>query len=223
MARRTSGHENVKYVFSCLDAYSKKVWLFALRSKSAEEVAQNLINLLLSFVAGLQSFCDNAKELTGQVMQEVSKAFNCDLMHTLVYSPRANSVERFHADLHQTLTKCLDQHANWPLLLKMVDNAHNSSVSSVNQFCPDEIFFGRRLPTVVETLLSYPHQNEKPHGQYMAETMDRMRLVYDVALQNLRRTAQVNQSIYNRLCQIPEFQIVSDRGRNLVIFTSRQV
>jgi hypothetical protein len=39
----------VKYILSIMDIFSRFVWLRPLRSKSAEEVAQHLLNVFLEF------------------------------------------------------------------------------------------------------------------------------------------------------------------------------
>jgi hypothetical protein len=54
IAKRTPQHENFKYILSSLDSYSRKLWLFPLRSKSAEEIAQNLTKLFRFLVRNIQ-------------------------------------------------------------------------------------------------------------------------------------------------------------------------
>jgi hypothetical protein len=150
-------------------------------------------------------------------MDELAKTFGCRLLNTLVYGPRSNCVERKNADLHRVMTKCLENHADWPLMFATVEHAVNTSVSKTTGYTPNEIFFGRKLPSVMEQLSCFPSQISNSYGDFMTETVERMRVVYDQVTRNLRLVAETNESTYHRLRHNQTYEV----GQTVLLFIPR--
>ena len=118
-----------RFIFNYQDHFTKFVWLRALKTKRAEEVASQLIEVfsILGPPAILQS--DNGREFTNSVISELKMLWPTVLI--INGRPRhpqsQGSIERTHEDLKPMINSwCTENKTkDWPTALKFVTLAKN--------------------------------------------------------------------------------------------------
>jgi transposase InsO family protein len=86
-----------RYILSSQDAFSRKVWLRPLVTKSIQEVAKNLVSMFSSDGVPLELYHDQGKQFQSKVMKELAETFGRRQATTMVYHPRSNKIERCHS------------------------------------------------------------------------------------------------------------------------------
>ena len=107
-----------KYIVSFVDWYSGWPEAFAVPDKSAETIANLIIEEIYPRHGSvLELVCDNGTENINRVVRETLQYLNIKQTATSYYRPQANSkVERFHRTLNDVLSKKLqDSLSTWDL------------------------------------------------------------------------------------------------------------
>lgn len=193
------GNRDFSYVLSAQDAFSKKLFLYKLKSKRAEEVASKLIQLFLSHGFWTEVHSDSGGEFRCQIMNELVKCFGSYQSFNLFYTPRENLAERCHSVIHRGITKCLEDQAHWPLMLPVIEASYNGSVHQSHQFSPNEVFYGRQIPNSLQALLIHGDPDvQQTQGEFMSKMTKSIRELHQQVLVNLKRTATNNEMRYNK-------------------------
>lgn len=205
------------YILSAMDCFSKKIWLFPLRSREASEIAEHIVFIFLTEGPFQVLFCDNGKELVGRVLSGICDVFGTSRSQSLFYSPRQNPVEKFHRNLHQLLTRSLVGHKDWSRLLLGIQCAYNNTQNSVTKYTPNFLHSGRHTATYTSALLAAPEQIDETYGQFAARISDDLQRAFKITHDNLKKAATLNQERYNRHKKPPEFV----QGQTVLLFSPR--
>ena len=145
-----------KYVLTCLDAHSRFVQFFPLKTKTAEEVAKTLVHCLFA-VYGLPEriVSDNGKEFVSKLNQALAGELGIRLENVAPYHPAGNGrVERVHRTFGEALRALRVDKKNWSLFVNFAAFAINTSWNRIVQNTPFYLMFGRNPRTPVHALLS---------------------------------------------------------------------
>ncbi|MCG8049023.1 MAG: reverse transcriptase domain-containing protein, partial [Candidatus Thiodiazotropha endolucinida] len=95
-----------RYIVGFIDLYSGYPEAFAVPDKSADNIAQLLIDEIFPrYGSVLEIVTDNGSENVNRVMRETLEALNINHVRTSIYHPQSNSkIEKFHATLHDILS-----------------------------------------------------------------------------------------------------------------------
>jgi hypothetical protein len=141
--KSAEGHSYI-LVYICLA--TRFTWLFALKDKKSETVADCIISIHLPFgnVKVLQT--DNGKEFKNRILQNVAKINEFEFRTISSYHSQGNgSVERRNRDVSTILKKvCSNDFFRWHQLLGLVSYYVNIAVSSRTKTSPFILMFGRR-------------------------------------------------------------------------------
>ena len=85
------------YILTCMDWFSKKLWAYALKDRSARSIAECLHHLFTTFEHFAEIHSDNAQEMRSAVVQQLCKSFNVAQTFTVPYTARQNNIERIIA------------------------------------------------------------------------------------------------------------------------------
>ena len=106
--------------------------------------------------------------------------------------------------------------------MPFVVSCFNNTVNKSTGFSPNFLHYSRPVGTLQHALMSTDEEILKnvPHGQFLADSFQRMRFAYDITQRNLKRQAEYNERHYNRfrkpIGHIPE-------GTQVLIFSCRRV
>ena len=154
-----------KYIIAFVDWYSGWPEAFAVPDKTAETVADLIIDQIFPrFGSCLQLVSDYGTENVNKVVRETLERLKIDHVTTSVYHPQSNAkVERFHRILHDILAKKVaDNPQTWDLNLNQALAAIRFNVSESLKFSPFYLLYNRDVVLPVDNIL-------KPRRKYLGE------------------------------------------------------
>ncbi|MCG8078877.1 MAG: DDE-type integrase/transposase/recombinase [Candidatus Thiodiazotropha taylori] len=185
-----------RYIVGFIDLYSGYPEAFAVPDKSADNIAQLLIDEIFPrYGSVLEIVTDNGSENVNRVMRETLEALNINHVRTSIYHPQSNSkIEKFHATLHDILSKKLkDDLSTWDLYLNQTLAAIRFNVNESTKFSPFFLLFNRDVVLPLDNIL-------KPRPKYAGEDVHRIALEQQhksfVLVQNRLRQAKRRYAKY---------------------------
>ena len=150
-----SGMNGYRYVLTVLDHYSRFVKFYTTRTKTTEEVGKNFQQFLYDFGVPLLVISDRGGEFTSSQFQQLCAKFNITMGYTTPYHPRGNSLtERMHGTMKTLLgLLCTGLPYKWPQYLGETQRVLNTAVHTTLGEQPHFVFFSRRAPRQISTLL----------------------------------------------------------------------
>ncbi|KAJ1205289.1 hypothetical protein NDU88_000724 [Pleurodeles waltl] len=114
------------FILIVTDLFSKWVEAVPLKTKSAQEVIQNLVNIFLRCGCPKLILSDQGQHFVKQINMEVSTLFTVPKPVTAVYHPQTNTLDEMtNALIKSTLAECVSEHKDdW-------DNYVTSAVFSI--------------------------------------------------------------------------------------------
>ena len=139
--------EGYTAIFHMIDVCTGFTILRAIRSPSAEEVADKLNEFIAIFGPPKIIQSDNGPEFVNDVMRAFVKLYNIEHRFILPYNPRADGkVERSVGVTTMIIKKFLHgAHETWPLFLPFAQLTYNDKISSITGSSPFALMFGRRM------------------------------------------------------------------------------
>lgn len=131
------------------DYLSRFPMVYAIQTKTAVEIATNLLNFISLFGPPQELLSDNGKEFCNNLVDELSKLAGVERVVTSPYHPRTNGlVERLNGSLVTSLrAHVLNRPHDWDLMLDFVAFAYRTKVNATTGHTPYELVFGRPPPT----------------------------------------------------------------------------
>ena len=74
-------NDNKKYIFTCIDSFSKYAWCFAIEGKTAESVNRCLIILLNQIPKPKLIQSDNEKEFSNNLIEDLLRENGIEFIH----------------------------------------------------------------------------------------------------------------------------------------------
>lgn len=128
----------MRYICAIVEEESDFTLLYAQKSKSAEDTAQSLFDLIMSHGASRVLKSDNGGEFLNDVVQSVCKLFSVRKVETSAYHPQANGrVESKNTRILKALSAFVDlDHSTWDQGLKIAEFALNTTPRSATGLTP---------------------------------------------------------------------------------------
>lgn len=156
-----------KYIIAFVDWFSGWPEAFPVKDKSAQTVAQLLIEEIFPrFGCPLAIVTDNGTENCNKIVEEALKILKIDHILTSVYHPQSNAkVERFHRTMHDILSKKLsDRQETWDLNLNQTLAAIRFNISESAKYSPFFLLYNRDVVLPIDNIL-------KPRRKYQGEDL----------------------------------------------------
>lgn len=197
-----------RYILAFVCHYSGWPEAYPLPDKSAQSVAHIFLEKIFPrFGCPQEVVTDNGTENVNAVMKEVFEVLNVHHIKTSIYRPQANSkVERFHATLHQVLSKKLKDSKNtWDLFLNQALAAIRFHKNGSAKFSPFFLLYNRDVVLPIDNLL-------KPRRKYMGEDHHKIALenqhkYFVMVHQNIKRAQKRRERYANRDAKPVEIQV----------------
>jgi transposase InsO family protein len=152
---RTRPDGEFKWILHCRDHFTKYSWGYAMPSKEAHHVAENLLLFFYQFGPCKILQSDNGKEFTAQIIKDLKKMWpGLIILNGLPRHPQTQGlVERGNSTLCDILGKLMhDRNTNhWTSCLLPAIYSMNTSLAQGIRHTPFEIVFGQK-PRVDLTL-----------------------------------------------------------------------
>jgi len=134
-----------RYILEMKDLFSNYRFLRPLKSKSADEVASQLFDIMANYGTPAKLSSDNGKEFYNNLLAAFHKMFGITQHFTPAYSPSTNgAVERAHKDTITLLNK-YKHNVNdfWSDYLPLVQISLNSQICQRTKSTPFALMFAR--------------------------------------------------------------------------------
>jgi hypothetical protein len=145
--------ENHRWILCATDACTRFPIAVAMKKIDSVSIAETLLSQFSIFGHPRQIICDNAVNLTSDIMKEIYRIYGIEIQQIPLYRPQANSVqERSHAHIKFILRKlCNEQPKQWhryidPLLFAI------RTTENATKFTPFELLYGRMPHTHMDVL-----------------------------------------------------------------------
>ena len=185
-----------KYIIAFVDWYSGWPEAFAVPDKTAETVADLIIDQIFPRLGScLQLVSDNGTENVNKIVKETLEKLKIDHVLTSVYHPQSNAkVERFHRTLHDILSKKVaDNPQTWDLNLNQALAAIRFNVSESSRFSPFFLLYNRDVVLPIDNIM-------KPRRKYLGEDYHQIALQEQhrafVSVRNHLKKAKKRQAKY---------------------------
>lgn len=132
----TKSYKDYKYVLTCIDIFSRYVWLFPLKTKTPQNVEKHLFKLLKDNKNFKVIITDNGKEFRIDLE-------NAKIIKTQTYNPTNNAlVERMNRNVRDLLRKYWDSnHKDWVAILPKFANNLNNTYQSTIKDTPNNVYY----------------------------------------------------------------------------------
>jgi hypothetical protein len=132
------------YVLTVSEALSGFVFLFPLRTKTEEEVAEKLFSVILEVGAVEEIVSDNGTEFVNKVVKHLCQALAINKLETSVYHPQTNKVEKINQKVSECLTHWVSaKQENWDIGLQVLQFALRTTPNSQLGLTPFFLVYGR--------------------------------------------------------------------------------
>jgi hypothetical protein len=139
--------EGYKVLLVIIDVFTGFVWLKALKSNNAENVAVALWELFCTFGLPKILQSDNGSEFINEIIRSLVRIAGIDHRLIAPYNPRTDGkVERSIGTITSIIKKML--HGNledWPLYVPFAQLAFNTKIASLTNSSPFSLMFGRTI------------------------------------------------------------------------------
>ena len=188
-----------RYIINVIDLFSGWPESFATSSKSAETVAQILLeHIIPRHSCPRVILSDNGTEFCNAVVDQINVFSNIKHIRTSVYHPQSNGkCERYNRVQNDMLAKLVDRtHRDWDTKIPSILSAYRTAVNDSTKFSPFFVLYGRDPVLPVDTLLSpkYRYQGE----EYVPTMLENMHKAHHQVQHNLIQSHERNKKYYDR-------------------------
>ena len=138
---------NFKYLLNIIDHHSKLCGSYLLETKNAEEIYKNLCDFISHYGPPKLLQCDNGKEFSNSLINQLCNELNIKLIHSKPRHPQTNgAIERLHREIKKgllidKLTK-KDKY-NIKIAIINVVFSHNNTTNRTTKYKPIELFYNK--------------------------------------------------------------------------------
>lgn len=133
-----------KYVLVIVDAFSKFLSLYSVRTVAAKETCARLTQYFSYYSKSVKIISDRGSCFRSELFREFFERNNIKHIKTAAYTPSANGqVERYNRTLTVMLSKLIHEHGhNWNEHLSQVQFAVNNTINRSTKNTPSMLLFG---------------------------------------------------------------------------------
>ena len=164
MTRYALQNDNMKFLLTCIDCFSKFAWALPLKNKTSNEIVR-VLKIIFSKQKCKRLQTDKGKEFLNGKVKELLKENNIELWVSENEDVKASIVERFNRTLKTRMWKFFTAHNTLRYIeaLPKLVNAYNNTIHSSIKMKPIEVKKKDEL-TIRKRL--YPKDSSTPSKRY---------------------------------------------------------
>jgi hypothetical protein len=149
------GRGGVRYLFVCLDVFTKFIKLYPLRSATTKACLRKIADDYIPHVVKPETILsDHGTQYTSWRWIDGLKELGINCRFTPIRNPQSNPVERFMREIGKACRiYCEKNHKKWPELIPHIESWINETVSEATGFTPRELMYGGEAPRLFSELL----------------------------------------------------------------------
>ncbi|GFX87351.1 hypothetical protein TNCV_3369211 [Trichonephila clavipes] len=144
-----STNKNYNHILSIIDAFTKFVWLYPVKSTSSRDALEKLKQQEITFGNPHRIITDKGTAFTSKEFREYCENENIQHLSITTGIPRGNGqIERIHSSLIPILSKLsIDDASKWYKFVPAVQRTLNSTISRSTQMTPFQLLTGVKMRT----------------------------------------------------------------------------
>jgi IS30 family transposase len=227
LRRYSVQNQGYSWILNIVDSFSKHLWSYKLKTKSANEVTEALEDCFLRYGPPTTIQADNGKEFRNSTLVALCASMNIQIIHGRPRNPKAQGmVERVNQTIKRWLAKKLHENDSlkWSDFLTKIVYAYNVSIHQSTRKSPFQLFFGRPgfnipgvTPEIDETgnIAEFSHdQEEKAYAEWILNRKESNMIEPDILAED-----DVNESIAQQ--EILENDARNDALNNFTRYSQR--
>jgi len=141
---------------------------------------------------------DNARELTGFVINDVARILGITKVETVPYNPNGNPIERFHRSLGQMLrsTVC-NQQTDWEDKLPASLLAYRTAVHTTTKMTPFFLTHGREARLPIDIIFPRPPQQVELRTTYSVKLRENLDEAFRFVRDNQNKVIKREAALYS--------------------------
>ena len=199
-----------KYILVVSDHFTKYVEFFSMKTQTAKETAQKLIQYISRHSCPESFLSDQGKNFQSDLLSELWEIFDIHKLRTTPYKPSTNGqTERINRTLAAMLTNYVNEEKNnWDEFLPLVQLAYNSAVHQSTKYSPFVLHYGRQ-PKLPYDLMSHETSLDfyLSVDSYAAEVQRQIANAYATVKSNIEVAADINKIRHDRNVRAAIFKL----------------
>lgn len=193
----TSAQGN-SYILTVLCVLTKYAIAIPVPDTGAEAAAHALVEkVFLIYGYPEQMTSDNHKTFESGLFKSINKLLKIHHVFTSPFTPKSNTVERFHRTLSGMLRSFVDENpSQWETKLPYVISAYNNTVSTATSVSPYELVFGKNMalpfPVTGKTISSYNYDD------YAKNVKENLKYGWKLAREKIEQRKNKNKEYFDR-------------------------
>jgi transposase InsO family protein len=168
-----------RYIFVCLDTFSKHVRLYPLRSATTRACLKIKSEYIPNVTRPKCIFSDHGSQFTNQTWRKALEQLSIDVRYSPIRHPASNPSERYMRELSKYFRiYCHKTQKRWPDLLPTIQHWFNSTVCEGTGYTAIELMFDSPAPNLFAKLVPRypgPHPKEETIAEKSMKAYTRMR------------------------------------------------
>jgi predicted aspartyl protease len=190
------------YILTAIDAYTRFLIAVPLRNKSAEAVANALVERVFTpFGCWRTMVSDQGTDFNNAILNSVAEMLSIQKFRTTAYRPSSNGrVERVHRTINQLLAKVVSQsnQRDWQDRLPMVVAAYNAAYHESVGHSPYFLTYGREYSIPLDVQLGLCQSApEADRNEYADQLRERIQTAYAEVNERLGTVTQRMKKRYD--------------------------
>ena len=195
-----------QYVAVIIDAFSKLVVTFPMRTKSSQEFLKGFHHkYICTYGVPHSIYTDNGGEFKNTIMKDLCHAYNITHNTCSGYTPKANGLAERSV---QTVTNLLrssisNNYRDWDVILPHITFHINATISTATGYSPFFITFGR-YPNLH---LPIPQAPKNYNTTFISDLVERLSRLHADISRTLKTHQQKYKSRYDRHTNSPSYAV----------------
>ena len=202
-----------QYGMVAIDHFTRFCQFYATRNKSSRAAADKLFNeFILQFGFPERIHHDQGGEFNNRLFKELHRMTGIKSSNTTPYHPMGDGqVERQNRTLINMLkTLSKNEKNDWKKHFPRLAFACNSTRNKTTGFSPHFLMFGRESKLPIDWVFQDVEQGEiqeQTHEQFAVEWEKSMKQAYEIARENIGKSASYNKKYYDRKAKTVEISV----------------
>lgn len=184
-----------KYLFTVIDAFSKFVWIYPVRSTSTRDALERLLLQQTTFGNPSRIITDKGSAFTSTEFETFCQEQSIEHITITTGVPRGNGqIERIHGTLIPVLAKLsIDDPTQWFKFVPRLQRILNSTTTRSTKFTPFEVLTGVKMKQKEDLQIKQLLDEE-----HILKVFEEREILRNEAKQNISRLQAENVKQYNK-------------------------
>ncbi|XP_075732859.1 uncharacterized protein LOC142775380 [Rhipicephalus microplus] len=198
-----------RYLLTAICPATKFPEAIPMKEQSSVEVVNALLSIFSRVGFPQEIQCDQGSVFTSVLTTGFLEKCGMKIIHSSVYHPQSNSVERCHSVMKRVLRALIfERKCQWDACLPAMLFALRSVTHEATGFSPAELVYGRTLKSPLRLLReTWESKSTDPTVvEYILELLERLWCARDIAEANMREAQNRAKSYYDRNAKLRAYQ-----------------